>query len=378
MLFLYKQVENGLKMKLKNSIFTFLSIFLLFNFVFSIQNYQIEVLAPLSPFDIDNSKPFLKFKVNGKNVTKVENIGFDVTIADPKGNSSSDTVTKRTWIKFSPDNFKNIGYNSFLVKKCDFEFGYGDFAEIKIIFPEKKLLYLCNTKDEIESKMPKAFSKLAGLRKKGLDVEAYSGSKMIVHKNRKYSLSYAILHYSVPIYIYFLKVNVSDSNQVQKSSIKVISEQTVILKDSDGDGVYDKYDAFPNDPDKAKDTDKDGICNRLDFDDDNDGCLDYEDFKPLDPREQKDTDGDGYGDNYDKFPDNKNEYRDSDRDGIGDNSDPDNDNDGVPNELDFAPYDPRVSKNPVTPKNKIKSNTDEDKKDSKGNTEKNSNHGVAR
>lgn len=56
--------------------------------------------------------------------------------------------------------------------------------------------------------------------------------------------------------------------------------------DSDGDGVGDNSDAFPNDS-----------------------------------TESRDTDGDGYGDNIDVFPTNPSEWFDSDGDGVGDNSD---------------------------------------------------------
>jgi cytochrome c len=57
--------------------------------------------------------------------------------------------------------------------------------------------------------------------------------------------------------------------------------------DTDGDGVANSIDAFPNDPTESRDSDNDGI-----------------------------------GDNTDAFPNNPNESKDSDGDGIGDNSDP--------------------------------------------------------
>ena len=53
-------------------------------------------------------------------------------------------------------------------------------------------------------------------------------------------------------------------------------------------------------------------------------------FQPGNP----DTDGDGVLNEDDAFPDDPNEWSDTDGDGIGDNSDPDIDNDGVPNHLD--------------------------------------------
>jgi hypothetical protein len=52
--------------------------------------------------------------------------------------------------------------------------------------------------------------------------------------------------------------------------------------DSDGDGVLDINDAFPNDPSETTDTDSDGIGNNADPDDDGDGVLDVDDAYPLD------------------------------------------------------------------------------------------------
>ena len=64
------------------------------------------------------------------------------------------------------------------------------------------------------------------------------------------------------------------------------------IVDSDGDGVEDDEDAFPDDPDETHDDDGDGVGNNTD------------EF-PQDPDEQFDKDGDGVGDNEDDFPDNK-------------------------------------------------------------------------
>ena len=44
--------------------------------------------------------------------------------------------------------------------------------------------------------------------------------------------------------------------------------------DSDGDGIIDANDAFPNDASESVDTDGDGIGNNADTDDDNDGLTD--------------------------------------------------------------------------------------------------------
>lgn len=56
-------------------------------------------------------------------------------------------------------------------------------------------------------------------------------------------------------------------------------------------------------------------------DTDGDGVIDSEDDFPNDPNETTDTDGDGVGDNSDVFPTDPTEWADSDGDGIGDNAD---------------------------------------------------------
>ena len=80
--------------------------------------------------------------------------------------------------------------------------------------------------------------------------------------------------------------------------------------DSDGDGVPDDEDAFPNDPNEQSDNDGDGIGDNADLDDDNDGLLDTEedangngvvDAGETDPL-LADTDGDGVDDGDDLFP----------------------------------------------------------------------------
>ena len=84
--------------------------------------------------------------------------------------------------------------------------------------------------------------------------------------------------------------------------------------DSDGDGVLDRFDAFPDDPDETHDDDGDGVGNNTDVfpqdpdethDDDGDGVGNNTDVFPQDPDEQFDNDGDGVGNNADAFPDNK-------------------------------------------------------------------------
>ena len=57
------------------------------------------------------------------------------------------------------------------------------------------------------------------------------------------------------------------------------------------------------------------------LDTDGDGVSDGEDRFPNDPLEWSDSDDDGFGDNSDAFPDDPHEHLDSDGDGIGDGSD---------------------------------------------------------
>ena len=69
--------------------------------------------------------------------------------------------------------------------------------------------------------------------------------------------------------------------------------------DSDGDGVPDADDAFPNDPNETVDTDGDGIGNNADPDDDGDRIRDADEIRfgldPLDPTDAGlDSDRDGY------------------------------------------------------------------------------------
>ena len=123
--------------------------------------------------------------------------------------------------------------------------------------------------------------------------------------------------------------------------------------DTDGDGVPDAQDAFPNDPKEWSDLDHDGIGDNSDPDIDGDGYPNTSDVFPFDPAEHADLDGDGIGDNadpdrdgdgvpnaQDAFPNDPAESADLDHDGIGDNSDPDIDGDGVPNATDAFPRDP--------------------------------------
>ena len=100
--------------------------------------------------------------------------------------------------------------------------------------------------------------------------------------------------------------------------------------DTDGDGVIDRLDAFPNDRTETVDTDGDGVG-------------DNADAFPNDRTETADSDGDGVGDNADAFPNDRTETVDTDMDGTGNNTDPDDDGDGVVDEKDFEPLDEEVA-----------------------------------
>ena len=105
--------------------------------------------------------------------------------------------------------------------------------------------------------------------------------------------------------------------------------------DSDGDGVSDADDAFPNDASETADTDGDGVGNNEDTDDDGDGVLDTADAFPLiSLNGLTDTDGDGRPNDCD-----------SDCQTLGMTADTDDDGDGV---LDTADAFPLISLNGLT------------------------------
>jgi formylglycine-generating enzyme required for sulfatase activity len=138
--------------------------------------------------------------------------------------------------------------------------------------------------------------------------------------------------------------------------------------DSDGDGVSDRKDLYPDDGNEWEDRDDDGFGDNMEDafpedpaaskDTDNDGFPDawnigmdetfsttdihHVDSFPLDPAASLDSDGDSFPDEWndgmtendslmdlvlDEFPDDGREWRDSDGDGYGDNQ-----ADGLPND----------------------------------------------
>jgi len=104
---------------------------------------------------------------------------------------------------------------------------------------------------------------------------------------------YLVLENPVGLY------NYDPASQQKRYKITVLDNDA----DSDGDGVTDSVDAFPDDYTENIDTDGDGIGNNADTDDDNDGVLDINDAFPLDSSESVDSDGDGAGDNADPIED---------------------------------------------------------------------------
>ena len=77
----------------------------------------------------------------------------------------------------------------------------------------------------------------------------------------------------------------NDSEEATGLSIVLLAfvhqQQVAKTTDSDGDGVFDFYDAFIDDPSESVDTDGDGIGDNADDDDDGDGVSDNYDYQPL-------------------------------------------------------------------------------------------------
>lgn len=117
----------------------------------------------------------------------------------------------------------------------------------------------------------------------------------------------------------FEYVIINSQGETDKATVSI-----AFTLDSDGDGVFDSEDAFPNNPSESVDTDNDGVG-------------DNADSFPEDSTETVDTDGDGVGDNADFFISDASETVDTDGDGVGDNADffPNDAVKTTPDELSF-------------------------------------------
>ena len=153
------------------------------------------------------------------------------------------------------------------------------------------------------------------------------------------------------------KAKITPSDGIDMGATYETTAITIIDIDSDGDGVFNENDAFPNDPAETVDSDSDGVGDNGDafpndpaetLDSDSDGVGDNADAFPNDATETLDSDGDEVGDNADAFPNDASETLDSDGDPVGDNTDVfpndanetmDSDNDSVGDNADAFPND---------------------------------------
>jgi hypothetical protein len=93
------------------------------------------------------------------------------------------------------------------------------------------------------------------------------------------------------------RLTVKDTEDLQDIDYCIVTVTRVAVVDSDGDGVPDVQDDFPNDKNEYLDTDDDGVGNNADTDDDNDGMPDTWELlyglNPLKDDAADDPDGDG-------------------------------------------------------------------------------------
>ncbi|MBN1153566.1 OmpA family protein [candidate division KSB1 bacterium] len=144
-------------------------------------------------------------------------------------------------------------------------------------------------------------------------------------------------------------VGVGDENDMYLEGRASLVYYWGYFKDTDGDGIEDKYDANAfeaEDFDGFEDTD-----GAPDYDNDNDGIPDLQDKAPLEPEDKDgfqdedgvpdpDNDGDGITDINDKCPNEA-----EDMDGFEDEDgcpDLDNDGDGIPDDKDQCPNEAEI------------------------------------
>ncbi|MCK4757266.1 MAG: right-handed parallel beta-helix repeat-containing protein [Thermoplasmata archaeon] len=135
---------------------------------------------------------------------------------------------------------------------------------------------------------------------------------------------------------YTVTLTVKDDASNSDAGTMMVSVNPTSIVDTDGDGVPDDQDEFPDDPDETTDTDGDGIGDNADTDDDDDGFLDeWEETLGTDPADSDDTPTDTDGDGIpDGDTENTKSWMDTDDDG-----------DGVPDADDPDPLDPDITDN---------------------------------
>lgn len=188
----------------------------------------------------------------------------------------------------------------------------------------------------------------------GIDTSVCVGEMHVIHTHALDDVLHLELHQDVPVYLslFFEIWNISHPQSTELNILFLMPENVSIYvgdvlyggtfdtlqltngqsikvifysntPDSDGDGVNDDFDQFPNDANESVDSDGDGVG-------------DNSDAFPQDGNETNDDDGDGVGDNGDAFPQDENETMDTDADGVGDNEDPEPENPDVSSPQDIS------------------------------------------
>ena len=183
-------------------------------------------------------------------------------------------------------------------------------------------------------------------RKQRLSAEALGGIKLFIEKNSYFSAA-AGPGYAPGFQTAQLRAMIGF---VYEPSL---GPRTKEEPDRDGDGIPDKYDRCPDQPEDKNGFEDDDGCpeEKKDGDRDGDGILDKNDKCPDDPEDRDgfedadgcpdpDNDKDGIPDKLDKCPNDP-----EDKDGFEDTDgcpDPDNDKDGIPDVVDKCPNDPET------------------------------------
>ena len=210
----------------------------------------------------------------------------------------------------------------------------------------------------------------------GIDTSVCLGEMHVIHTHALDDVLHLELHEDVPVFLslFFEIWNISYPQSTQMNPLFLMPENVSIyvgdvlyegtfdtlqltngqsikvifysnIPDSDGDGVNDDFDQFPNDANESVDSDGDGVGDNSDAfpqdgnetnDGDGDGVGDNSDAFPQDGNETHDDDGDGVGNNSDAFPQDENETMDTDADGVGDNEDPEPENPDVSSPQDIS------------------------------------------